>query len=351
MLRVLLRRLTLLGVILLAAGCATDPPRPAPYNPSLQQRCHTPFNSTDSTESLCRWWHSDTFGAACSPNILTELQRRNVIISPRSECGKPQQQTCRVSFNSIDSTANLCSWWHSNTFGSACAPSIQAEMNRRNIVISPRSECGNPQQRTCNVTINSNDPTESLCRWWHDDTFGSVCALRIHSELARRNVITIPRSECGKPIIPPQTNKTQASQRLRSPEALLQSCAFSDLADLNALSNLELCRAVRTGGQCSSVARTILAGRGLSANPDSSCGTVSTECGAHIGNIRAEKDPIAKSCDSRFERTADSIRCRVNTVGLLFINARRTGNNRSECGAPLLQIDFERFKALPSGPR
>jgi hypothetical protein len=351
MLRFFLKQFTPLVLVLLVTGCATDPPRPAPYYAPAQQSCRTPFNATDSTESLCRWLHTNTFGALCTVNIQAELQRRNVIVSPRSECGKPQQQICRLQFNSTDSTANLCNWWHNNSFGAACAPRIQSELNRRNVIISPRSECGNPQQQTCNITFNSSDSTESLCRWSHDNNFGSVCAPGIQAELNRRHVVTIPRSECGKPISPPQTSNTNVAQRPRSTEILLRNCAFSDLADLNALSNLELCGAVRAGGPCVSVTRTILAGRGLSANPDGSCGTVSAECGAHIGNIRAGKDPIAKSCDSRFERTADSVKCRVNTVGFLFINARRTGNNRSECGAPLLQIDFERFKSLPASSR
>jgi hypothetical protein len=351
MLRFVLKQFTQLVLVCLVAGCATDPPRPAPYYAPVVQSCRTPFNANDPTESLCRWLHTNIFGAQCAVNIHSELQRRNVIVSPRSECGKPMQQGCGLQFNSTDSTANLCNWWHSNPFSPACAPRIQSELNRRNVIISPRSECGNPQRQTCNITFNSSDSTESLCRWSHDNNFGSVCASGIQAELNRRHVVTIPRSECGKPIASPQTNNTNAPQRLRSPEILLQNCAFSDLTDLNSLSNLELCRALRAGGPCVSVARTILAGRGLSANPDGSCGAVSTECGAHIGNIRAAKDPIAQSCDSRFERTADSVRCRVNTVGFLFINARRTGNNRSECGAPLMQIDFERFKSLPASPR
>jgi hypothetical protein len=348
MLRILLSRLAPVFVILFTAGCATDPPRPAPYYPSSQQRCQTPFNSTDSTENLCRWWHTNRFGTWCAANIAAELQRRNVILSPASECGKPQQQTCYISFNSTDPTESLCRWSYDNTFGPACAPSIRSELSRRNVVTSPRAECGRPIGRPQCTLDTSRIATAEICSsYWGNRNL--ACDGNFIRELNLRGLQT-GKNTCGQPITAAQTQRTDNTQPQMAQEAL-KTCAFSDLGNLTQLSAADLCGSIRGGGQCSSVARTILAGRGLSANPDNSCGTASPECGEHIGKIRADKDPIAKSCDSRFERTADSVRCRVNTVGLLFINARRTGNNRSECGAPLLQVDFERFKALPSGPR
>jgi hypothetical protein len=348
MLAVLIRFVMAFAFLVLATGCTTNSPPPQNYYRSIydapvQQRCHVRFNSTDSTDSLCRWFHTGTFGASCRSDIRSELEGRKVNISPVADCGRPIQQVCQVSFNSSDSTNDLCTFLHAGSFGPACAQGITAELLRRNVQLWPRLDCGRqiaPPQ--CSLDISRLSSAEICTNYWG---YRNVeCDAAYAAELSKRG-LQISKAACGQPVratVTPTPNTSQTSQ-----DQHLQTCRYSDLAALNKLSNIELCRSVREKGGCSGVARTILSGRGVSANSDSTCGERSADCAAHIDSFRAAKDPIGAGCDLRFARSPESVRCRINTVGFLFINFRRTGVNRSQCGAPLSPEDFLQFRNVP----
>lgn len=332
---------------LLLQSCATQSTRPSPSSSA----CTFAFQN-NTPNQICGWYWGNTF-PQCDSVMSAELNRRNLYVSPRQLCGTsksstPAQtassQTCGFNFNN-DPAERICNWYWGNTFRQ-CDSVMAAELNRRNLNLSPQSICGTPRatpstQRpaTSACTLNYRSvPTSDICRaYWSNSNLPCDGAMR--EELSARNVVISPSSECGKPL--------GAAASTARPTQPVSNCGVSDLAAFSNQSIQQLCAIANGSGSCRGAARIAIQGRGLSAGGGSSaCGQPDGgRCSQLIARFNSAQNPVQAACSVRSNRTSEeALVCRSSINGFLLARGASSGLiPGSSCGQPITERELQQI--------
>jgi hypothetical protein len=334
------------GAILLQS-CATQTTRP----PSSANSCTFAFHSNTPSQ-ICGWYWDNNF-PQCDSVMSAELNRRNLTTSPRQLCGTSKSSTpaqvssapsCSYSFTT-DPTERICNWYWGNTFRQ-CDSVMAAELNRRNLNISPQSACGTPRAGASAQSPAGSGCTQSyrsasssdICRaYWGN--LNLPCDGAMRAEMSARNLAITPSSECGKPL-----GTTSSATR---PAQTVSSCSVSDLSSFSSQPIQQLCSIASGAGPCRGAARIAIQGRGLSPGGNSgSCGQPdSGRCGQLLSRFNSAPNPVQAACSVRSSRTSEEgLMCRSSINGFLLARGVSSGLvSGSICGQLITERELQQI--------
>jgi hypothetical protein len=333
-----------IGFIFLQS-CATQ----TTQTPPALSSCSLSFNS-NSPSQICGWYWGNTF-PQCDSVMSAELSRRNLNLSPPSACGTskspvppaaPSTQACSFTFQG-NSATQICDWYWKDAY-KQCDPVMLAELNRRNLNISPQSLCGTPRvvpstppPVTSGCTQNYRSaPAADICRtYWGN--LNTPCDPAMREELSARSLIITPPNDCGKPL---GTNATPAR-----PIQATTSCGVNDVIAFSNQPIQQLCSIAQGTGACRGAASIAIQGRGFSAGGHSgTCGQPeSGRCGQLLARFNAAQNPVVAACSVRTDRTSElGLACRSSINGFLLGRGSSSGLvPGSSCGQPITERELQ----------
>ncbi len=334
------------GAILIQS-CATESARTTPSARS----CTFAFQNNTPSQ-ICGWYWNNTF-PQCDSAMSAELNRRNLNVSPRQQCGTsksstaapaPSSQSCGYSFTT-DSTERICNWYWGNTFRQ-CDSVMAAELNRRNLNISPQSACGTPRAGAsaqspagsgCTQSYRSTSSADICRAYWGN--LNLPCDGAMREEMSARNLAITPPNECGKPL-GTTANATRPAQPI-------SSCGVSDLPAFSNQPIQQLCAIAGGSGPCRGAARIAIQGRGFSPGGNSgSCGQPdSGRCGQLLSRFSSAPNPVQAACSVRSSRTSEEgLMCRSSINGFLLARGVSSGLvPGSACGQSITERELQQI--------
>lgn len=316
-------------------GCSSSPQQSGSRQPTS---CNINFYN-DPAQSLCRWYYDGfgSYGTACDPKIIAELERQGRSVFPRSSCGQPKQTAtsmeCKRKYSST-STQTLCDVYHSNR-DLPCDPSIRDIFNERRQNLIPRSSCGTPtqsagaaQSSVCRRSVTG-ESTANLCTlYW--DNLDFPCDALVREEIIRRNgTIGSGKNSCIQ---------FQAASNV-------QACTGHTIGKLNSISQQEMCTLAASKTDCSRVAEALLIGKGLKSKQG--CGGVAQdECSSLVRTLASRTDGVTEACRIKSDKNQlIGVKCRRSINGFLLGKQVSPGNSSAACGQPVRPDDLAAFRS------
>lgn len=301
---------------------------------------------TESSASICGWYWGNT-KPHCDDQMRKEFTRRGLAINPKESCGRDIRQATPVCSQSFaqSSTSLICSSYWNNT-NPQCDSRMREELNKRNLRITPKSECGMPeiqpsstalpmtQARICARDFRSHTPATICSLYWGNEN--TECDPQMSAELERRRLKVAPLSECGKPL-----SLTTGAPPDASPGGV---CSVDNVRSFASQPTTKLCQIATSRGPCQQIARTALSGHGLTTGDASlACGRPeSKQCEAVLTKVRNSANPVNAACAIRNDKASvEGLRCRAVLAGFLLREGRGSGAAGSTCGSPITTRDLE----------